>query len=483
MQALIVCDKPGCFPQALSARVPTCLLPVGNRPLLFHMLEYLSASKIRRVTLAVSNQAGYVGTMLDDGKRFGVELNYLPVRDNQDLGRILRLISPPQAEDLLVLPGLVLTDAPMADLLATRSAPGASTALYWAGENGAPDAELLLLGASDLAGLARGADAPEHLLERLAKTRTFGPSQGLLVWDMESWWTANVRFLEKKPPFADDSSAMRGHNCRIHPRALLQEPVCLGQDVVVGAGCRIGPLAVIGDNCIVDDGVEISNAAVLPGTFAGLNTTLDRNLACQDLLVSLDDATCLHVPDPFILGAASAVSFAALASDLTQRALAALLLLLALPALGAMALRGLARPSLWRKRTLAVSWGLATLDGQWTPHMETLHGFDSASPLLSRLPALWDVVRGVINLVGVEPLAPDRTEKLSGCFAESRFFCRAGLFCPWDAQDGPEPDDLERRVMEVYYCQTRSFSEDMRLALRSLARLFRSPFGTKNQAS
>lgn len=471
MQALIVCDSHGIFPQALVERVPACLLPVGAKPLVFHMLERLGAGGIRRVTLAVANQAGYVGAMLQNGERFGVKLNYLPVRDNRDLGSILRQLSPSPDQDLLVAPGLVLTDACVADLLAARSGPGESAALFWPGKDGAPDAELMLLGAKDLSLLSADENTPETLLERLARIRTPGPGEGLHVWNLDSWWTANASFLERKPPFAGDDSARRGHNCRIHPRALVVEPTCLGQDVEIGAGCRIGPLAVIGDNCIVDDGVEISRSALMPGTFAGLNTTLDQGLACQNLLVSLEDASCLHVPDPFILGPASAVSLSSLASDVAQRVLASLLLVLALPALFGLALRGLVKPGLWRRRTVAAGWGLATLDGQRTPRLVTMRGFASSSPLLARIPALWDVVRGAINLVGVEPLEPERARKLSGCFAEARFFCRVGLFCPWDAQDGPEPDALEKRVMEIYYSQTRCFSEDLRLALKSLARL------------
>jgi NDP-sugar pyrophosphorylase family protein len=62
----------------VTEKIPKALVEVAGEPFLAHQLRLLSSAGVRRVTLCV----GYLGEMIreyaGDGRRFGVELSYVP---------------------------------------------------------------------------------------------------------------------------------------------------------------------------------------------------------------------------------------------------------------------------------------------------------------------------------------------------------------------------------------------------------------------
>jgi len=472
MRALIICDNHGPFPQALLDRRPLGLMPVGGKTALQCILEPLARRGVKRATLAVIDHADYVMGLLGDGERWGMTLDYILPRSHKGLAETMGLMNLDPGEDLLVLPGLVLTDLSPEALLARRGDTGAPVAACWEGHGGLPGAEMLLLRPEHLALLPRQTAFPAQALANNPRAILLRQGAGLLLWDLQSYWLANRACLRGEPPFSGDG-IQRGLRCRLHSRAELLAPVLVGDAVEVSAGCRVGPDAILGENCILDDGVEARECIILPGTFMGRNTTFSGVIADQGLLVSIPDGSTLFVPDPFILGPASALSLSGLFSELIQRGLAWLGILLASPLLGVMGLWGLIRPGLWTRRTVVVSREMETLGGQMRLVETEMHGLDVSCPLLAQLPALWNVARGELALVGVEPLSPGAVRELEGTWAEPRLNCRAGLVNPWHAQSPADIDATGRRVMELYYAKTQSLSEDMGILRKALGRLLR----------
>jgi dTDP-glucose pyrophosphorylase/CBS domain-containing protein len=84
LEALIMAGGRGTRLYPLTADMPKPMLPVGDRPLLEHIVGQLREAGIQRVSLATHYQADKIHTHFGDGSRFGVEINY--VAESEPLG-------------------------------------------------------------------------------------------------------------------------------------------------------------------------------------------------------------------------------------------------------------------------------------------------------------------------------------------------------------------------------------------------------------
>jgi NDP-sugar pyrophosphorylase family protein len=91
-------------------------LPVGDRPLMEHILRQLQASGILRINVTTHYKAEKIVEYFGNGDRFGVQLNY--VSEDKPLGTAgaLGLLESPQ-ERLLVMNGDILTGVDFRALL------------------------------------------------------------------------------------------------------------------------------------------------------------------------------------------------------------------------------------------------------------------------------------------------------------------------------------------------------------------------------
>jgi len=471
MRALIVCDNHGPFPAALLERRPLCLMPLGAKPVLQHILENLFRMGIKRVTLAVSEQADYVQGFFGTGQRWGLDVEYLLTRGFDGILETIRLAAPAPDEELLVIPALTISNADPILLAGSEGIDKGPLAILWGGEDERPGPEYLLLTGAQAATLAPMALSAREAIKTAGARMLRAEDPALLVWDLPAYWEANRMLLQGEAPFGP-LPARPGARTRVHPRALVQGQVLLDEAVEVGAACQIGPMAVICSHCILDDGVEARECVILPGTFVGRNTSVVRAIADQGLLVGIDDLSELHVPDPFILGPASAISVSGLVWEVGQRVLALVALMAALPVAGVFALRGMLSKRFWIKKTVVVSREISSLSGQKRFVEVDMHLASVRSSVLSCLPALWDVFKGRLALVGVEPITPQEASAWVGGWAEPRFSCRAGLVSPWHAERAGETEEVERRVMEIYYAQTRTPGGDVKILWGALKRFF-----------
>ncbi|MBF0482173.1 MAG: sugar transferase, partial [Desulfovibrionaceae bacterium] len=301
------------------------------------------------------------------------------------------------------------------------------------------------------------------------------------VDDFDGYWRAHRAALACEPPFppCPGLGVRIGLRCRIDSKAAFFPPVIIGDEVEVGRGCQVGPDAVIGDGCILDAGVEASDCLALAGTYFGPDTSMVSAVADQGLLVRHPEGTAIHVPDFFIMGPVSAMISGRQSSKILQRAIALALLCVAWPVLLVLRLYGLAVPGTWKKERFAGRARFEELSGEIGLAEVAVRLFVSDNPLWRNLPALAGVVRGEVDLIGVELIPLETAKTLIGTWAESRLFCRPGLIHPWTGKYEGYPDGMEKRVMEVYYANTPSLGADMKILWSAIKGLARFPVRRK----
>lgn len=108
LQAVIMAGGFGSRLRPLTDSLPKPMLPVGDTPLMQHTIEQLRNAGIRRVNVTTHFMSEKIQDYFGDGRRFGVELNY--VAEDRPLGTagFLSLMEAPQ-EPLLVINGDILT--------------------------------------------------------------------------------------------------------------------------------------------------------------------------------------------------------------------------------------------------------------------------------------------------------------------------------------------------------------------------------------
>jgi len=149
----------------------------------------------------------------------------------------------------------------------------------------------------------------------------------LLAWwlDLQNAWLENrsshsVSVDEERIP-----GAWVGPLARVHPQAILTPPCWIGARAEIGADCRIGPNALIGAGSVLDRDVEVCDAVVMPDTYLGQNTRLNRSIAQGGILVDVGRACRVDIRENFIMAPVSSRSQSASVLERTT-ALAAWLL-------------------------------------------------------------------------------------------------------------------------------------------------------------
>ena len=441
MHAVVFCHNHAPLPQALTDKSPLAMMPVGDVPLLQRLVESLVRGGVASVTLVVAEGGYDVSRHFGAGVRWGVPVDVALERAFVSVAETLGRLSSRLPERYLACARLVVTDIDARLIVDAVLTPGQVVVALDA--QGAPT-DLLLLDAAGLAALPHGLTRGTDLIPGVATCRAL-PTAGLAlaVDDLPSYFEANMRWVRGEAPLAGPADATRlGRRCRVDRAAALTAPASIGQGTSIGAGCRIGPDAIIGESVIVDDGAEVVEAVVWPGAYIGRDITVHRAIVAENLYIS-PQGTLLVVPDAFILGGAARSGGQDWLSGLLQQMLAALGLAAASPILVLAWLVSTIRPGVFVKLRKTGQLAPTDLQGGKTAKPVEYRILAVSNPVLRHLPALWDVVRGELRLVGVEPLDAEEAMALIGSWQDLRFSRPPGLIHPWHAMglSQVEPDE------------------------------------------
>lgn len=116
MEAIILAGGKGRRLQPYTAVFPKPLMPVGESPILEIIVKQLKGHGFMQLTFAVGHLAGLIQAYFDDGRQFGVQINYSLEEKPLGTAGPLSLIGPPQ-DDFLVMNGDVLTDLDFGNLM------------------------------------------------------------------------------------------------------------------------------------------------------------------------------------------------------------------------------------------------------------------------------------------------------------------------------------------------------------------------------
>lgn len=92
-----------------------------------------------------------------------------------------------------------------------------------------------------------------------------------------------------------------GLNSRIANGAKLHAPCWIGQNVYIGAGAVVGPMAVVEDRSFIEPKAQVISTVVGPDTFVGQLAAFQESFALGNLLVNWKTSSLVQVAESFIL--------------------------------------------------------------------------------------------------------------------------------------------------------------------------------------
>lgn len=116
VDAVVMAGGLGTRLHPLTRETPKPMLPVGDKPLLEHIVEQLNKSNIQKITISTNYLADKIKQYFGDGEKYGLDIDYLSESKPLGTAGALGLIEKPEKTTLLIN-GDVLTNINIASMV------------------------------------------------------------------------------------------------------------------------------------------------------------------------------------------------------------------------------------------------------------------------------------------------------------------------------------------------------------------------------
>lgn len=479
MQVVLFTDRSGKALEPFTKRTCAALLPVVGKPLVVHALESIARISPSKVLVVVSPYADAVEAELGDGRRWGLDLEYVLTRGNETPDTIIDRLRPRLDGEFLVVRGDVLLSPCLPVFLERASGlPGPTVAATVSGI--ATGVRLVRPDAAGCLALPYEPESRDTWREdaptvELADEARFSRIESLSAFHRANLDAAAGEFGTLIVPGREvKPGIVVGRQSRLPLESVQGGPVFVGSRCDVKAGVEIRGRVVLADDVVVDRNATLSSAVILPQTYVGEMVDVSDAIVWSNDLVHVESGAVAHVTDEFLLADLGAAGLEESAANVVHRAIGFLLFLVSLPLWPILFFASLLADLKMPLRTVELIGNRSTIgpDGQGLRATFTAWEAATRIPVLRHLPLLTGVVRGDIRLVGVTPLTPEEAGRRTEEWERLRDRAPAGLLGPAQlslANDAPEE---ERWVLEAYYAQTRTPASDFVWLARGVAALF-----------
>lgn len=312
LKAVVMAGGEGSRLRPLTANRPKPMVPVGNQPIMEHILLLLRRHGFHQVVTTLYYLADEIQSYFGDGSDFDIEMEYsietVPLGTAGSVKKAESLLSD---GTFLIISGDALTDCNLQRALDFHRAKGSLATLILYRVPSPLDFGVVIT--DDEGRVVRFLEKPSwsevfsdtvntgmYILEPeifrfMEPGRSYDWSgdifpklleEGLPMYGyvMEEYWT-DIGSLEKYQEAQDDllsgkvdlpvqgrslgDGIVMGSNCSIDDGAILHPPVCIGRNVKIKRGAQIGPRTVIGDNSFIDEDAVIERSVIWDSAYIG----------------------------------------------------------------------------------------------------------------------------------------------------------------------------------------------------------------------
>jgi NDP-sugar pyrophosphorylase family protein len=487
MIAVVVLPGPNADMHGLDREAPLALLPLGDRPLLQHIVEFLVLQGVRSFEFILEHAPEKVEQALGDGTRWGCQFRYHLVFQAHQPYRSLSVMQEIADGQAWLL---VHADAFPFASFSDYSQRGKPVRFVAQESSLATPGTLIFPGGGDWVCKLEKLSLPE-LVAFLNSLSDDGSIEQISV---QNWICGHTpsellasqnTLLNRTFPelmvggIENDPGIWVSRNVVVHPSVKMKAPLFLGANSRLGQGVEIGPNVVVSANCVIDAHSILRNSLIVAGSYVGEKLELDEVIVYRNLLVNARLGAAVTISDSFLLGEITAQSEGKGLSQLLDSVAALILFLVCLPfyvvillvllfkighveALQAVRLPAPRDAARWRAfRFFSVR---RPGQGRYPPA-----GWSSF--LWHFVPGLLGVIGGNLHLVGLPLRTAQEIEALPIDWQALYLSGKAGLITEASVAETIPKDEIEIYLHETFYRATRSWWYDGKLFFRYLSRL------------
>ena len=297
----------------LTSNQPKPMIPLGNRPMMQHIVNLLQKHGFDDIVVTVAFLANNIRTYFGDGSEFGVRMAYATEETPLGTAGSVRNARKELDERFLVISGDVLTDIDLTAVVERHIERGALATIGLTSVENPLEFGIVV---------TREDGSIERFLEKPSWGQVFSDTvnNGIFVlepqifdhipegrpvdfsgevfpalleaglpidghvsqgyWEdvgtLEAYASAHWDVLDRKvvvdvPGFRLDDGVWLGEGADVHPDVELLGPAVVGPNCRVEAGARLGPYTVLGSNVMVRAGADVERVIIHDNSYLGSN--------------------------------------------------------------------------------------------------------------------------------------------------------------------------------------------------------------------
>ncbi|MBN1345165.1 MAG: NDP-sugar synthase [Phycisphaerae bacterium] len=275
------------------------MLPVGQRPLVCHVLEWLRQGGITSSTICANGSSRMIRSRLRDGSRVGMALDYYDdPMPRGPAGCAKDAAANSDGDTFVVVEGTIVPQGDLQELLTIheRSGAGLTVVVGHTGDYGSPgECQLVPTGVYIIERRAldyvphRGyQDMKEVLIPRLHKegqrvlthlsTRACPRVTSAATYLAVNEWALErlAQSGEAVPGYRSIGEAYVHETARIAPTASLVGPIMIGPNASIGAEATIVGPTMVGAHCVVEPSATVSRSVIWDACIIGSGGLVDQ---------------------------------------------------------------------------------------------------------------------------------------------------------------------------------------------------------------
>ncbi|HMS53999.1 MAG TPA: sugar phosphate nucleotidyltransferase [Fimbriimonadaceae bacterium] len=323
MKAVVMAGGEGSRLRPLTAHRPKPLVPVGNRPIMEHLICHLKHQGITDIVVTLHYQADEIQGRFGDGSELGVQIEYSiedsPLGTAGSVRKARRMIGE---ETFINLSGDALTDINLLEAIEFHKQKKATATIVLSRVSRPLEYGVVVTDESgrvtdfvekptwsevtsdtvntgiyicepevfDYMGDGRRVDWSHDVFPAMLKAGA--PVYGFVaegfwcdVGTLEQFRDAQEKLLQGVVRLEMPESGIGSH---IAPDAVILPPVAIGNDVVVKSRARIGPYTVLGDHTRVEEDAQVERSVTFEGVYIGPEANIQSAIIGARAIIKKD---------------------------------------------------------------------------------------------------------------------------------------------------------------------------------------------------
>jgi mannose-1-phosphate guanylyltransferase/phosphomannomutase len=315
MKAIIMAGGFGTRLRPLTVNIPKPMVPIGNIPMMEHVVNLLKRNGFDDLIALLFFQAEEIQNYFKDGRKFGVKLEYLQPTEDYGTAGAVRFADNFIDETVLVISGDLLTDFNLNKAVEWHHRKKSeATILLTRVENPLPYGIVIT---DDDGNIVRFLEKPSwgemfsdtintgiYILEphtvRLIPPKTnFDFSQnlfplmlsrkmGLYGMVAEGYWKDVGNIDEYALAHADLLAGKIDLNLGLEKTVYEDGVAYVGKNVFLGQNLKITGAAIIGNNAVISDGAEIQDSVIGPRSRIAENSEIRNSVIWSDVAIGAE---------------------------------------------------------------------------------------------------------------------------------------------------------------------------------------------------